>query len=201
MRISQSRSKTTGVVRHLTRAVSPLVVMLFVITGGCSGGNGGSAELREGFGAVELPDSLTVKTADLIIDGSANRDASVYLDLKTIMQYPAESFTSIDPWDGERHEYTGVPLYEMLYYFGIVDGADAVRVKAENGYEVDIRLGDMKKYGYLLAYKIDGQLTGETEGLTNRGDLMVAIDFDDEELDPEVRKHQLVWQVSRVVVQ
>ena len=178
---------------------STFVIMLVMGMVGCSGSHGGN-EPGEEFSAVELPEKITEETAALIIEGRLKHEEKVLLDLETIMQYPAESFTSIDPWDGERHEYSGVPLYEMLDYFGLEEGVDAVRVTAENGYEVDIRLEDLKKYGYLLAYKIDGKRPREAEGLTKRGDLMVAIDFDAHEgLDPEVRKHQLVWQVRKVV--
>ncbi|HEC62422.1 MAG TPA: hypothetical protein ENI27_09275 [bacterium] len=154
-----------------------------------------------GFEKVTFPNGLTAENADLSIEGKTGRNGPVYLDLKTVMAMPVTSFETHDPWDEKRQKYTGVSLIDLLEFVGIDDSAESVEVIAANDYEVSIRLADLRRYQYLLAYMIDDVLLVESENLEKKGKLMVEINFSgNEEIDIDIYKNQLVWQVKTVIV-
>ena len=154
-----------------------------------------------GFEKVTLPNGLTAETADLSIAGKTGRDGPVYLDLKTVMAMPVTSFETHDPWDEKKQKYTGVSLIDLLEFVGIDDSSESIEVIAANDYEVSIRLADLRRYQYLLAYMIDDVLLVESENLEKKGKLMVEINFSgNEEIDIDIYKNQLVWQVKTVIV-
>jgi len=160
-----------------------------------------SSDPSTGFETVTLPEDLTDGQTDLIVEGTAGGRQEIRLDLETITRFPTESFTSPDPWTGGRHEYGGVPLYGLLDALGLPEEATTVRVIAANAYEADVRLSDLKEHQYLLATMIDGAPVAGDPSLSKRGKLFIALNLEaGGELDPEVYKHQLVWQVVRLVV-
>jgi hypothetical protein len=145
---------------------------------------------------------LTEETATLAIRGDLAGGTTVLLDMATLMSFPAHSFTCIDGWDGKTHKYTGALLAEVLARAGIGTSSTRVTVNAKNKYSIPIRRSDYEKLGYLLAWKIDDHLFSEDKSTKNRGDIIVAIDFASHpELDLQVYKHQLVWQVSGIIAE
>ena len=154
-----------------------------------------------GFSDIELPASLQEEDADLIIEGMIDPE-TVYLDLETITSFPKTSFTSYDPWDKKEYTYTGVSIIEMLEYLNVSPSAVKIEVQAENDYMAPIGVEDLKRYEYILAYELDGALLGTEESLTKKGKLMVAINFEKHhDIDVEVYKNQLVWQVNHIFVE
>ena len=92
-------------------------------------------------------------------------------------------------------------LNELIRFLGIGDSATYIEVIAANKYKIPIRLSDLEKYEYLLAYKIDGELLIHSKKLTRKGAMVIAINFDKHtELDVEIYKNQLVWQVKSIIV-
>lgn len=149
-----------------------------------------------GFGAAEDA------AADLTIQGKIGDGTAITLDLAMVMGLPSHSFTCVDPWDGKEHRFTGVLLQEMLSHFGIDSASTRVTVTAKNKYSIPIRRVDYERCGYILAWKVDGHLFGDDKATRNRGSFIIAIDFARHpELDPQLYKHQLVWQVSGILVE
>jgi hypothetical protein len=157
---------------------------------------------RPSLDSIRLPSGLSAETADLAIRGSLGEGSPVLLDLATIMSFPAYSFTSIDGWDGKTHKYTGALLEDVMSRIGMAASATRITVTAKNKYTIPIRRSDYEKYGYLLAWKIDDHLFGDEPATRNRGKLAIAIDFASHaDLDPQVFKHQLVWQVNDILAE
>jgi hypothetical protein len=163
----------------------------------------GAQPVGPGTAATASPrPGLTAETADLVIRGKTAGGAPLLLDLAAIMTLPARSFTSLDPWDGKQHRFTGATLAAVLERAGIDPSAARVTVTARNGYSIPIRRADWEKYEYLLAWAIDDHLFAEDPATRNRGPLSLAIDFSRwKELDPTIYKHQLVWQAKDILVE
>lgn len=152
--------------------------------------------------AIPLPTGLSAATADLTIDGKIGGGSAVYFDAATIKSFPAHSFSCVDPWDGKQHKFTGALLSDILSRAGIDASSYRITVTATNKYTIPIRRSDYEKFGYILAWKLDDALFADDKATKNRGKLIVAIDFAKyPELDPQLYKHQLVWQVNGIVAE
>jgi hypothetical protein len=89
-----------------------------------------------------------------------------------------------------------------LDYLEISEMTEHIQVTASNDYSIPISIHDIKKYEYLLAYKIDDNLFQDKEKTQNKGLFIIAINFSkDKEIEMEIYKHQLVWQVFEIIVQ
>jgi hypothetical protein len=140
--------------------------------------------------------------AVVTVRGKVAGGGPVRLDEAAIMALPAATFNSIDPWDRKEHSFTGPLLSDALARAGIDKAATRITVTAKNGYAIPIRRSDYEKYGYLLALKMDGQRFRDQASTANRGLAIIAIDFaKHRELDPELYKHHLVWQVADILVE
>lgn len=172
-----------------------LTVLALLFLSGCG------MESEKGFADFSPPASPASGRADLVISGDGI-DGPLYLDLEFLMSLPAESFSSPDPWDGVEHSYTGVSIARLLYSCGMSPDAVRVTVSAANGYSAPITPDDLRRYGHILAYTMDGETFESAGSLTKRGKLIVAIDFSaHKDLDVDIYKHQLVWQVNRIEVE
>jgi hypothetical protein len=182
------------VIKHrLFLALSAFLTLL--IFPGCGTGT------EKGFADFEPPALPADGRADLVIDGSGI-DGPFYLDLEFLMSLPTETFSCVDPWDGKEHSCTGVSIISLLDSCGLSPHATRVTVSAANGYAAPITLHDLRNYTYILACKMDGKTFESAGSLAKRGKLIVALDFSGtEDLDVDVYKHQLVWQVNRIEVE
>lgn len=152
--------------------------------------------------SVSPPTGPSAETADLVIHGRIGNGGTVLLDLATVMALPANSFTCIDPWDGKEHRFTGALLSDLLARAGIDKSATRITVTAKNKYSIPIRRVDYEKKAYILAWSLDDRAFGEDKATKHRGLFIIAIDFaKHEDLDPQLFKHQLVWQVSDILVE
>jgi hypothetical protein len=117
------------------------------------------------------------------------------------VSFPRTTITCTCPWMDLEHDYTGVLLLSLLESLGLDDGATSIEVRAANRYSVRIRIEDLRRHRYVLAYQMDGTLLGRRSDLEHRGALITAIDFAPEyDVDLEVYKYQFVWQVNEIVV-
>lgn len=152
------------------------------------------------FRRVPVPASLPPQ--DVVLEVSGPKTGTpIRLDLTTLCAFPATRFTIRDPWDLQEHLFEGVLLLPLLQRLGLGAGAELIEVSAANGYRAASRIADLRRFGYLLAYQMDGELTADRKALTKRGALQTALDFDGRpKLSVDVYKHQLVWQVVRIEV-
>lgn len=146
---------------------------------------------------VAVPDPIV-----LTVSGELGAAAFHSFSEADIMALPQRTITTIDPWDGKKHEFFGVLLSDLLTEAGIEKSASKITAIASNNYSIPIRRADYEKYGYMVAWKIDGHLFGDDKATKNRGFLSIAVDFITyPELDPELIKHQLVWQLNKIIVE
>ena len=163
--------------------------------------SGSSSVQTAAFEKVGLPDGITETAADLVIKGKIAKANPVLLDLATIMQFPKISFTTFDPWDEKDQKYTGVSLISLLEYLQMDESADHIEVIAMNDYQVPIRVEDLRKYEYVLAYEIDGVLLKDSASMQKKGVLMIELNFDKhKDIDVEIYKSHLVWQAGTIIV-
>ncbi len=147
---------------------------------------------------VKLLSEVSAETADLKVTGGSGDP--FFLSVAAIRKLPSVTFETYDPWDEKRERFTGVPLYALLNWLGLAREADHIPVVAGNGYESLIKVSDLQRYEYILAYMIDGEYRGETQALTKKGRLVIAINFDKHaDISVDVYKNHLVWQVIEIV--
>ena len=138
---------------------------------------------------------------ELTVKGKINKLNPAYFDLKTFMQLKARSFNTKNHWTGESNKFTGVSFIGLLELLGLESTASYVDVIASNDYRISIKISDLKKYDYLLAYKLNNKLYSEHDPKDDKGPIAIAINFEKHpELDWEIYKHQLVWFVETIIV-
>jgi hypothetical protein len=181
----------------------PFSIVLFAVSalalfGGCDSRR---SSVQDRFSRVIVPAGVAAEKSVLVLSGRIAGGAPVQLALDTLLKFPSTSFTTTDPWDQKEHRFEGVLLHPLLVRFGMDAEAALVEVSAANGYQATIRVQDLRRYGHLLAYRMDGALTSTLADLTKRGALQIALDFQGQPgLSPDLYKHQLVWQVVRITV-
>ncbi len=152
--------------------------------------------------AIRLPAGLSAATADLRIGGAIRGGSAVLLDAAAVKTFPARSFTCVDPWDGKEHRFVGALLSDIMYRVGIDESVTRITIFAKNKYSIPIRRSDYEKFGYILAWMMDGDLFAEDKATKNRGTFIIAINFAKyPELDPQLYKHQLVWQACEIIAE
>lgn len=160
------------------------------------------AGLRSSLTLMLVALAVGLTADDLAIRGKIGNGGVLLLDLATVMSFPTYSFTCVDPWDGKPHSFTGALISDILSRAGIEASSSRITVAAKNKYTIPIRRADYEKYGYILAWKMDDRLFSEDKATKNRGTFFVAIDFSKHgELDPQLYKHQLVWQVNDIIAE
>lgn len=150
-----------------------------------------------------IANSKTIESdkVDLQIKGKINRLNPAYFDLDTLMMLNPHSFEHKSHWTGKNKKYTGVSFIRLLELLGLDESATYAEVIASNNYKISIKISDLKKYDYLLAYKLDDKLYADHDPKDDKGPISVAINFDKHsELDWEIYKHQLVWFVETILV-
>lgn len=174
-----------------------LVFLIFIILG-CD-----KTETNQGnqFKDIKLPNHLNENTADLIVLGKTVKPAPIYLDIQTLQKFPETTFKTDDPWSKKRQSYAGTSIISLLEFLGIEDTVTHIDVIATNRYRIPIKLKDLKRYEYILAYRLDGELLKGQQKYIKKGSLIIAINFDrNKEINRAIYKSQLVWQVSTIIV-
>jgi hypothetical protein len=158
--------------------------------------------LPSGFPKGRPAAGVTQETAALTVRGKIGNSETILLDIATLKALPAVTFSSIDPWDGKVHSFTGVQLKDLLVWLGIEPSATSVSLNAKNLYSIAIRRDDYEKYGYIIAYLMDGKEFSADPATKKRGPLSIAIDFTkNKDLPQDIYKHQLLWQLVEIIVQ
>lgn len=124
------------------------------------------------------------------------------MDIQTLKAFPKTSFEAYEPWGKKREHYTGVSIIDLLNYLDIINSVSHIQVIAANDYKIPIKLQDLKQFEYILAYMIDGVILKGKKEFTKKGSIIIAINFDkNKEMDMEIYKSQLVWQVKTIIVE
>jgi hypothetical protein len=154
-----------------------------------------------GYAGLPASSEAEERGAALEVSGLAGGSGPVSVELEAIMAMPRTSFTCVDPWDGKDHEFAGTLLLPLLESLGLPRQVKSLEVTAWNAYRVFISEQDLRRHRYLLAYSLDGRIMRGQPELRKRGTLMIAIDFGaSPDLDVDLYKAQLVWQVRKIVV-
>lgn len=171
---------------------------MFLVFLSCSKEGAIHESSKYSYDGVNIKQNIDKETAVLIL----NRDesATLHIDMESILSFNSRTYTTYDPWDETTVTYTGVPLYEFLKYFGLSDENKLIEIIATNDYIGIIKTEDLKKYDYLLSYKMEGKFYYEYgESNKNKGNLAIAINFDKhKDLPVDIYKHQLVWWIKEM---
>lgn len=136
----------------------------------------------------------------LTVSGNIAGAKPVYLDMAAIRKLPAVRFSTYDPWDKRQRTYTGPLITDVLALAGAGPASTEIDVIASNDYEISINISDMAKIGHILSYQMDGLVYAKHNKPGNKGPLAVAINFDENDIEMEIFKHQLAWLVKKIVI-
>jgi len=137
----------------------------------------------------------------LTVSGLAAASQTAQVSLQDLMAFPETTLMCVDPWTKDAHTFAGVSLAGLMQRLRMPGGAKGIELTADNGYTVGIRLADLARLGYVLAYRMDGGLLRDQVRVRNRGALVVAFDLAAHpELNPSVYRYQFAYQVRAIHV-
>ena len=177
------------------------IIFVFFFSGSLTAGNltHPDDQLLEHIAARS--ETIEAEKRVLTLKGKINRLNPVHFDLPTFMLLSEHSFTYKSHWTGDIKTYTGVSFIHLLNLLGLDESATHAEIIASNNYKISIKISDLKKYDYLLAYKLNHKLYSEYAPKEDKGPISIAINFDKHpEIDWEIYKHQLVWFVEAIIV-
>ncbi len=124
-----------------------------------------------------------------------NRDGTAQFDRKMLEALGETAFSTSTPWDKAPVKFEGVPLAKLMETVGAK--GDSLVAIALNDYSSELPMGDLKKFGPILALKRDG----EYMTVRTKGPLFIIYPFDS---DPELKAQKYygrsVWQVARIEI-
>jgi hypothetical protein len=125
-----------------------------------------------------------------ILSSSERRDITV----SEIEALGLRQVTTRSPWEAGELKFEGVLLRDVLRLAGM-ENAEAVTVRAEDGYRQTIPREDWEKWPLILATRQDGQaLTKRTQGPTR----IVYPLNDYPELDTPDYKPRWIWTITSI---
>ncbi|MBU4530132.1 MAG: oxidoreductase [Hoeflea sp.] len=142
--------------------------------------------------------SLPAGAGDVILtlDGAIAGGVAVDLTREDLEAVGSATIKTRTPWHDRKVTFEGVPLQVLLEKFGAT--GDTLSVVALNNYRSEMPVGDISKYGVILAMKQDGAYMP----ISDKGPLFIVYPFDsDEALDNEVYYARSAWQVRSITVE
>jgi hypothetical protein len=148
-----------------------------------------------------FPVCATAAAEEIVLRVEGPGDAPpIALTEAKIRTLPAETFSTLDPWDKKKRTYTGVSILDLLKKIDRLDAAQLVEVEAKNDYKAKFTVADLRKYKPILSYEMDGK-DYSTFGEDDKGPLAVAIKMENvSPADQVVAKNGLVWWVETIVL-
>lgn len=124
-----------------------------------------------------------------------NRGDELHLDREQLMAIDPQTVETSTPWTDGTHYFEG-PLFRSVLEMAGAHG-DRIRVRALNGYTVEIPLSELQQYDVILALQQDG-VPLEVREL---GPVFVLYPFDQNpELFNQSVRHRSAWHVISVEV-
>ncbi len=75
-----------------------------------------------------------------------------------------------------------------------------IDIVAVNDYQVTIPFDQIRQFGHVLSYEMDGKAYDDLPDRDNKGPVAIAIDFDSSGADPDLYKHHLAWWIEKMTV-
>lgn len=148
---------------------------------------------------LSIPCNAAAGDIVLRVEGPGDAPPIAFTEAE-IRAFPAKIFSTFDPWDKKERTYTGVPILALLEKIDRLKGVRFVEVAAKNDYKAKFTVGDLRKYGPILSYEMDGKdyaMLGEDD----KGPLAVAIQMESvPEADRIIAKNGLAWWVEKIVL-
>lgn len=131
------------------------------------------------------------------LDPAKFPDGKEEFDMPRLEALGAEELKTSTIWTDGVHDFTGVPLKDLLTHLGVTSTEGMLSAVALNDYAVEIPLADAHQDGPLLAYRMDG----EAMSVRDKGPLWIVYPYDqDPEYRTEVVYTRSIWQLSRLEV-
>lgn len=125
-----------------------------------------------------------------------NQGDGAAFDAAMIDALPAHSFRTSTPWFKKPATFSGPRLQDVLDAVGA--SGDTLHLVALNDYAVRIPLNDARRFGPLLARRIDGKVIG----VRDKGPLFLIYPFDAEPATrTELYYARSIWQLARITVE
>lgn len=134
----------------------------------------------------------------LTVDGAItvrNEKAGAVFDAAMIDALPVHSIRTWTPWFPGPVTFSGPLLSDLLDAVGAK--GQTLHMVALNDYAVDVPMADARRFGPVLARRIDGKVIGVRE----KGPLFLIYPFDDKpDTRSEIFYSRSIWQLARITV-
>lgn len=135
----------------------------------------------------------------LTVEGPGDAEPITFTEFR-IRVLPQTSFSTYDPWDRKRRQYTGVKLLKLLEDIGRLKKVAVVEIISRNNYRANMELTDVRGYEHLLSYEMDGNDYADLQD-GNKGPLAIAVKMDDIGEGERLRiQDQFVWWIERIIL-
>lgn len=143
---------------------------------------------------LAAPTQRVILTVDGAI-GMRNDKTAALFDAAMIDALPAHSFRTWTPWFPQPVSFSGPLLSDVLD--AVAAKGKTLHMVALNDYAVDVPFEDARRFGPILARRVDGKVIGVRE----KGPLFLIYPFDDKpETRSEIFYSRSIWQLARITV-
>jgi hypothetical protein len=148
--------------------------------------------LSPGVRAVEAPTGPVLLTITGAI-AVTNQNGTLQLDQAALDALPKTVIRTETPWTEGLVEFEGVSLKDLLALAGAK--GEVLTATAINDYAVDIPMADADDPQVIVAIRLNGALMR----VRDKGPLWVIYPLTDKpELDTEITKSKMIWQLNRL---
>ena len=145
--------------------------------------------------ALEMPKGKVVLTVGGQI-GQANKGSAAVFDMAMLEKLPQNTFTTKTPWDNKPVQFTGPLLRDVLDAVQAKGGT--VKAIALNDYKISIPAEDARKFGVVMALKMDGKAIP----VRTKGPLFIVYPFDSaKELQAATYYERSIWQLKAIDIE
>lgn len=128
--------------------------------------------------------------------GEQNTPNAATFDLDMLEKLPQQSFTTLTPWSKQPIRFTGPLLRDVLS--AVKAAGSTIKALALNDYQTVIPVEDARKFGVIVAHKMDGK----NIPVKTKGPLFIVYPFDsDEALRSRLYYERSAWQLKTMHIE
>lgn len=145
--------------------------------------------------ALDAPKGKVVLTVGGQI-GHTNKGNTAVFDMAMLEKLPQNTFTTKTPWDNKPVQFSGPLLKDLLD--AVQAKGNTIKAIALNDYKISIPADDARKYGMVMALKMDGKAIP----VRTKGPLFIVYPFDSaKELQAATYYERSIWQLKAIDIE
>lgn len=145
--------------------------------------------------ALDAPKNKVVLTVGGQL-GQTNKGTNAVFDMAMLEKLPQNTFTTKTPWDNKPVQFSGPLLRDLLD--AVQARGTTIKAIALNDYKISIPAEDARKFGVVVALKMDGKAIP----VRTKGPLFIVYPFDSaKELQAATYYERSIWQLKAIDIE